>query len=55
MLHRRGNEYYGEPLSPCVGIFVHIPCDSPSTRAHNNSNILCLGGKITGVMEVLAI
>ena len=25
------------------------------TRAHNNSNILCLGGKITGVFEALHI
>ena len=25
------------------------------TRAHNNSNILCLGGKITGVFEALDI
>ncbi len=25
------------------------------TRAHNNSNILCLGGKIIGVMEAQSI
>jgi ribose 5-phosphate isomerase B len=25
------------------------------TRAHNDSNILCLGGKITGVFEALDI
>ena len=25
------------------------------TRAHNNSNLLCLGGKITGVLEALDI
>lgn len=25
------------------------------TRAHNNSNILCLGGKITGVLEALDV
>jgi ribose 5-phosphate isomerase B len=25
------------------------------TRAHNNSNILCLGGKITGEFEALDI
>ena len=25
------------------------------TRAHNNSNVLCLGGKITGVFEALDI
>jgi len=25
------------------------------TRAHNDSNILCLGGKITGIWEALAI
>lgn len=25
------------------------------TRAHNNSNILCLGGKITGINLVLEI
>lgn len=34
-------------------------CTSPTvahlTRAHNNSNILCLGGRITGGMEALAI
>jgi ribose 5-phosphate isomerase B len=25
------------------------------TRAHNNSNVLCLGGKITGEFEALDI
>lgn len=25
------------------------------TRAHNNSNVLCLGGKITGIFEALDI
>jgi ribose 5-phosphate isomerase B len=25
------------------------------TRAHNDSNVLCLGGKITGVLEALDI
>jgi ribose 5-phosphate isomerase B len=25
------------------------------TRAHNDSNLLCLGGKITGVFEALDI
>ncbi len=34
-------------------------CATPTvghlTRAHNDSNILCLGGKITGVTEALAI
>jgi ribose 5-phosphate isomerase B len=25
------------------------------TRAHNDSNVLCLGGKITGVFEALEI
>lgn len=25
------------------------------TRAHNNSNILCLGGKITGINELIDI
>lgn len=44
------NRYPGVRASLCTSSTIaHL------TRAHNDSNILCLGGKITGVMEALAI
>ena len=44
------NKYKGVRASLCTSTFM-----GKMTRAHNNSNILCLGGKITGVMEALDI
>ena len=52
----------GVGMSIAANKYPHVRaslCTSPTiahlTRAHNDSNILCLGGKITGVMEALAI
>lgn len=44
------NKYHGVRASLCTSTFM-----GKMTRAHNNSNILCLGGKITGVFEALDI
>jgi len=44
------NKYRGIRASLCTSTFM-----GRMTRAHNNSNVLCLGGKITGVLEALDI
>jgi ribose 5-phosphate isomerase B len=44
------NKYKGIRASVCTSTYM-----GRITRAHNNSNILCLGGKITGVFEALDI
>jgi len=44
------NKYKGVRASVCTSHYM-----GKMTRAHNNSNILCLGGKITGVFEALDI
>ncbi len=44
------NKYKGVRASLCTSTYM-----GKMTRAHNNSNILCLGGKITGVFEALDI
>src|SRR5690554_4804140 len=40
------NKYLGVRASLCTSTYM-----AKMTRAHNDSNILCLGGKITGVLE----
>lgn len=44
------NKYFGVRASLCTS--VHM---ATMTRAHNDSNLLCLGGKITEHAEALAI
>lgn len=44
------NKFKGVRASLCTSTFM-----GKMTRAHNDSNILCLGGKITGVLEALDI
>ncbi len=44
------NKYKGIRASLCTSTYM-----GKMTRAHNDSNILCLGGKITGVYEALDI
>lgn len=44
------NRFRGVRASLCTSTYM-----GKMTRAHNNSNILCLGGKITGVFEALDI
>ena len=44
------NKYPGIRASLCTSTYM-----GKITRAHNDSNILCLGGKITGVLEALDI
>jgi len=44
------NKFKGVRASLCTSTYM-----GRLTRAHNNSNILCLGGKITGVYEALSI
>ncbi len=44
------NKFKGVRASLCTNIYM-----GKMTRAHNNSNILCLGGKITGFSEALEI
>jgi len=44
------NKYRNVRASLCTSSYM-----GKITRAHNNSNILCLGGKITGVFEALDI
>jgi ribose 5-phosphate isomerase B len=44
------NKYKGVRASLCTSVDM-----GKMTRAHNNSNILCLGGKITGKVEALEI
>jgi ribose 5-phosphate isomerase B len=44
------NRYPGIRASLCTSTYM-----GRMTRAHNDSNILCLGGKITGAFEALDI
>jgi len=44
------NKYPGIRASLCTSTYM-----AKLTRAHNDSNVLCLGGKITGVFEALDI
>jgi ribose 5-phosphate isomerase B len=44
------NKFEGVRASLCTSTYM-----GRLTRAHNNSNILCLGGKITGELEALDI
>lgn len=44
------NRYAGIRASLCTSTYM-----AKMTRAHNDSNVLCLGGKITGVLEALDI
>ena len=44
------NKYPGIRASLCTSTYM-----GRMTRAHNDSNILCLGGKVTGVLEALDI
>jgi len=44
------NRFKGVRAALCTSTFM-----GKMTRAHNDSNILCLGGKITGVFEALDI
>ena len=42
------NRYKGVRASHCTSTY-----QARLTRAHNDSNILCLGGKVTGLFEAL--
>jgi ribose 5-phosphate isomerase B len=42
------NRYRGVRASHCTSTY-----QARMTRAHNNSNILCLGGKTTGLLEAM--
>ena len=44
------NKFKGVRASLCTSTYM-----GKMTRAHNDSNILCLGGKITGTLEALDI
>ena len=44
------NKFKGVRASLCTSTYM-----GKMTRAHNDSNVLCLGGKITGVFEALDI
>ncbi len=44
------NRYRGVRASLCTSTYM-----GRMTRLHNNSNLLCLGGKITGTLEALDI
>jgi ribose 5-phosphate isomerase B len=44
------NKYKNVRASLCTSTYM-----GKMTRAHNNSNILCLGGKITGTLEAIDI
>lgn len=44
------NRFRGVRASLCTSTYM-----GKMTRAHNNSNLLCLGGKITGTLEALDI
>jgi ribose 5-phosphate isomerase B len=44
------NKYRGVRASLCTSTYM-----GRMTRSHNNSNVLCLGGKITGVFEAIDI
>ena len=42
------NKFKGVRASHCTSTY-----QARMTRAHNNSNVLCLGGRITGIFEAL--
>ncbi len=42
------NKFKGVRASHCTSTY-----QAKMTRAHNNSNVLCLGGRITGIFEAL--
>ena len=44
------NKFRGVRAALCTSTYM-----AKMTRAHNDSNVLCLGGKITGVFEALDI
>jgi ribose 5-phosphate isomerase B len=44
------NKFRGVRAALCTSTYM-----GKMTRAHNNSNVLCLGGKTTGVLEALDI
>lgn len=44
------NKFKGIRASLCTSTFM-----GKMTRAHNDSNILCLGGKVTGAFEIIDI
>ena len=44
------NKYKGVRASMCTSTYM-----AKMTRKHNDSNVLCLGGKITGLGEILDI
>ena len=44
------NRYRGIRASLCTNVYM-----GKMTRAHNDSNVLCLGGKITTAVDALAI
>ena len=44
------NRFKGVRASLCTSTYL-----GKMTRAHNNSNLLCLGGRITGYLEALDI
>ena len=44
------NKFKGVRASVCTSTYL-----AKMTRAHNNSNVLCLGGKVTGIFEALDI
>lgn len=44
------NKFKGVRASLCTSTYM-----GKMTRAHNNSNVLCLGGKITGIPEAISI
>lgn len=44
------NKFKGVRASLCTSTYM-----GKMTRAHNNSNILCLGGRTTGIFEALDI
>jgi ribose 5-phosphate isomerase B len=44
------NRYPGVRASLCTSTYM-----GRMTRAHNDSNVLCLGGKITGILEAIDI
>ena len=44
------NKFKGVRASVCTSTYM-----GRMTRAHNSSNVLCLGGKITGIFEIMDI
>lgn len=44
------NKFPGIRAALCTSTYM-----AKMTRRHNNSNVLCLGGKITGILEILDI